>query len=145
MANPLKWGPCFCCHQWRDKLDKTTKHNTNNMLAVLWHYYKALLHLASPLYVAPSRVPLGGLGLFTQHGTSMRLGASPFMDHLWAVLFEVNDATFAKLWTNNYLSLYGLLHILCGPLTLANHQCERYHHPQVESWQRSFMASVLYM
>jgi hypothetical protein len=34
-------------------------------------------------------------------------------------------APFAKLQTDNYPSLYGLLHILCGPLALANHpvQC----------------------
>jgi hypothetical protein len=125
VANPLKWGPSFC-RQRRGISAKTVKRNTNDMLAVLWHYYKALLHPTSPMYVAESAT-MGGLGLFARRAATVTAGACPFENHLWGVPFELDEAGFAELQADNYPSLYhtpdGRAHILCGPLALVNHQC----------------------
>jgi hypothetical protein len=96
------------------------------VIVVLWRYYEALLHPASPIYVAESKA-VGGLGLFVWRGAAVVMGGSLFKGHLWGVPFEVAEEDFAKLQVGGYPSLYctpnGWAHILCGPLALANHCC----------------------
>jgi hypothetical protein len=129
VANPSKWGPSFC-RQRRGTSAKTAKRNTNDMLAVLWRYYQALLHPASPIFVAESKA-FGGLGLFVRCGaaTVASSGSCLFKSHLWGLPFEVAEDDFAQLQAGSCitLSLYrtpdGRAHILCGPLALANHCC----------------------
>jgi hypothetical protein len=125
VANPSKWGPSFC-RQRRGTSAKTAKRNTNDMLAVLWRYYEALLHPASPIYVAESEA-VGGLGLFVRRAAAVVTGGNLFEGHLWGVPFEVAEDAFAELHAGDYPSLYrtpdGRAHILCGPLALVNHRC----------------------
>ena len=125
VANPCKWGPSFC-RQRRGTSAKTAKRNTNDMLAVLWRYYEALLHPASAIYVAESEA-VGGLGLFVRRAAAVVTGGNLFEGHLWGVPFEVAEDAFAELHAGDYPSLYrtpdGRAHILCGPLALVNHRC----------------------
>jgi hypothetical protein len=125
VANPCKWGPSFCRPR-RGMSAKTAKRNTNDMLAVLWRYYEALLHPASTIYVAESDA-VGGLGLFARRGAAVAMAGRLFHGHLWGVPFEVDEDTFAELHADDYPSLYrtpdGRAHILCGPLALVNHRC----------------------
>ena len=125
VAKPSKWGPSFC-RQRRGTSAKTAKRNTNDMLAVLWRYYEALLHPASAIYVAESEA-VGGLGLFARRGAAVAVAGRLFPGHLWGVPFEVDEDAFAELHAGDYPSLYrtpdGRAHILCGPLALVNHRC----------------------
>jgi hypothetical protein len=125
-ANPRKWGPSFCRRGRRGKADKTATRNTNDLLAVLWIYYKALLHPDSAVRVVESEMT-GGLGVFARRRTTAASGDTPFKHHLWGVPFEVHDDTFSELQADDYPSLYrtpdGRGTILCGPLSLVNHQC----------------------
>jgi hypothetical protein len=111
------------------------------MLAVLWRYYEALLHPASPIYVAESAT-VGGLGCLLG-ATMVAAGDAPFRSHLWGVLFEVDEAGFAELHAADYPSLYrtpdGRAHILCGPLALVNHLCAA---PLAFSLLRKIMVST---
>jgi hypothetical protein len=95
------------------------------MLAVLYRYYEALLHPASPIYVAESK--LGGLGLFARKPAVVREGDVVFAGYLWGVPFELDDRDFGELNATHYPSLYntpdGKKTILCGPLALVNHRC----------------------
>jgi hypothetical protein len=122
-ANPRKWGPSFC-RQRRGTSAKTAKRNTNDMLAVLWRYYEALLHPASPIYVADSTT---GLGVFARRTVRVDAGSTLFTSHLWGVPFQVSEDDFAELHASKYPSLYrkpnGSAYILCGPLALVTHQC----------------------
>ena len=125
VANPCKWGPSFCRPR-RGTSAKTAKRNTNDMLAVLWRYYEALLHPSSPIYVAESEA-VGGLDLFARRGATVAVAGHLFPGHLWGVPFEMDEDTFAELHAGDYPSLYrtpdGRAHILCGPLALVNHRC----------------------
>lgn len=128
LANPQKWGPSFCRGQRRGKSAKTAKRNTNDMLAVLWRYYEALLHPGSPICVAESET-VGGLGVFARRQRSAAVKAEGDVlleSHLWGVVFEVNEEGFAQLQGCHYPSLYQGRHayIMGGPLSLVNHECK---------------------
>ena len=48
-----------------------------------------------------------------------------FKEHLYSLLFEVNDDEFEELELKMYFSLYKdkKQFVFCGPLSLVNHQC----------------------
>ena len=121
-ANPAKFGPSAC----RRRSAKTSKRNTNDLLAALWPYYLALLHPDSPIYVRESGWA-GGLGLYARRGTTMSAGKALFEASLWGVVIKVDDSAADLLQAMEYPSLYdkqaGKPRVMCGPLALVNHQC----------------------
>jgi hypothetical protein len=128
-VNPMKSGPSFCRN--RGKLNRHTyRTNIRDMLLVCWKYYLALLHSNSPIYVTSSSLATG-LGIFVKHQlTNVYTSSSSsilFQHVLFGALFEINDETFLQLQQLHYPSLYYNTEcggaIMCGPLTLLNHQC----------------------
>jgi len=121
--NPKIYGPSFCRNK-SSKSSKTSKRNIDDLLVVLWEYYRILLHPSSPVYVAPSN--LNGLGIFLRNEMVFKKHEIILKDFLYGVLFEVDEDDFEELHKKEYPSLYEdgqKTFILCGPGSLVNHQC----------------------
>jgi hypothetical protein len=123
-ANPAMWGPSFCRKGRRP--EATVRRSTNDLLAVAFRYYEALLHPDSPVYVAESKRS-GGLGLFAKGVVKVTAGQAFAPSHIFGVLFGVTDEHFTALEAAKYPSLYcddAMPGIFYGPLSLVNHECK---------------------
>jgi hypothetical protein len=124
-ANPAKWGPSFC-RKGRGRPESTVRRITSDMLVVAWRYYEALLHPASPIYVAESR-HASGLGLFATRTSRVAVGRAFAPAQLFGICFGVTEEHFDALKSVGYPSLYwndAMPSILYGPLSLVNHECK---------------------
>jgi len=143
-ANPLKHGPSFC----RRKCSRASNtRNTNDMLAVIYRYYAALLAPSSPIYAGESKT--AGLGIFLRSNVVAKQGTALWEEHLFGTLFELSsEEEIEQLKAEGYPSLLEVprkqhqkkfppqhqqdtqptdqvqVFAMCGPLSLANHSCQ---------------------